>query len=669
MRFVRSHPSRVTRVLAAGLLAAGPLATAAAGPAAADVVEPFGQRYQESLYGDFTTIGNTVVVCPETPADPAARCAAATKGEGSDDTGAFVTRRSDTDGRGDAYGSSTARVRIPEGADVAYARLYWGGNDGTHRSPGGAPSQHCDPSGAEVDPSPGDPATTTPRLTVGTRAAVPVAIDSMVVDPPGAGGPHYYTGESDVTAAFAGVSGTGAPVEIGVGGVWAAAGKGCAAGWSLTVVHRFPGPDPVRAPERRSVHVHGGHVLQRAASPATTVTVDGFHRSPGRVRVGVTAYGGDRNTPGDRFLVNGRSITEARTGDPDDFFVGRGDGALSPDLAANLSVDAKRFDLPEGAVPVGATSTEPAFSTSGDTYVPAGLAFSVPVPDLEVTRTVEPRTVRPGGTLTYTITAKNVSGLDQPGASFTDDLTGVLDDASRAGDAKADLGEVRDGRSRIGWTGDLPAGGTATLTYSVRVKDPVTGDGRLRGVVEVGSPRSHCDKGSGDPACAATAVVRTPPPTGSTLASTPTGSTPTPPSTPTGSTRPASAPPRSAPSPSTPAPPADPAPASSATTPSGAPDLTAPVPSERPATEPADPSPSPSVATTGAAPAPAPGPGHGGSGDGAGWSAGGTGGGGGGSMAETGGDGERLWLLGALAVVLAATGLVAKAAMRGRRID
>ncbi|MFK3734213.1 hypothetical protein ACI2LJ_28550 [Streptomyces sp. NPDC088090] len=68
----------------------------------------------------------------------------------------------------------------------------------------------------------------------------------------------------------------------------------------------------------------------------------------------------------------------------------------------------------------------------------------------------------------------------------------------------------------------------------------------------------------------------------------------------------------------------------------------------------AGPTPSPSVATT-AAPAPGPGPGT-------------TRGGAGGSMAGTGSHGERLWLLGALAVVLAATGLVAKAAMRGRRI-
>ncbi|MEU9855748.1 hypothetical protein [Streptomyces sp. NPDC047974] len=609
MYFRSSRP--LLRVLAAGSLAAGALSLTTAGPAAADVVEPFGERYQESLYGDFTTIGNTVMGCPQTPADLAARCATATRGEGADDDDAFVMRRLDTAGTGDAYGSSTGRVRLPEGAEVAYARLFWGGNDGTHRGPSGARLKRCDLSGADVAPSPGDPATTAPLLSVGAKAAAPVSIDSMVVDPAGTGGPHYYTGESDVTAAFAGVSGTDAPVAVGVSGVWAPDGKGCVAGWSLTVVYRFPGPDPAKAPERRSVHVYGGHVLQRSTSPATTITVDGFHRSPGRARASVTAYEGDGNTPGDRFLVDGKNVTEAHTGDTGDtgdFFVGDGDGAVSPDLVDNLSVDAKEFDVPDGAVPVGATSAELAFSTDGDTYVPSGLAFSVPVPDLEVTRTAHPRTVKPGDTLTYTITAKNVSGLDHPDASFADDLTGTLDDADYAGDARADLGEVAYGKPRIGWTGDLPAGKTATVTYSVKVKDPATGDGKLRNAVVVSSPRSHCGEGGEggeDPACAVTAELEKPDPS---------------------------------PSPSTPEP--------SASGPTGPTDG----PTE-PTTGPTAPSPSPSVTTpTALAPPPAPGPPHGG-----------------GSMAETGAHGERLWLLGALAVVLAGTGLVAKAALRGRR--
>ncbi|MFF1511474.1 hypothetical protein [Streptomyces sp. NPDC058326] len=381
----RHHPGRV---LAAIGLMTGSFASATAGTAAADVVEPFGKRWGASLHGDFTTIGNTVMGCP------AARCAAAAGGPSSGN-GSFVSERVDAAGTGGGYGSSTGHVVIPAGAEVAYARLFWGGNDGTYTSPDGTPLRRCDLSGADVAPSPGDPTTTAPVLRVGSSPATPVSIDSMVADPAGTEGPHYYTGESDVTAAFAGVSGTDTPVAVG--NVWAANGRGCVAGWSLTVVHRFPGPDPVRAPELRNVHVYGGHVLQRSASPATTVTVDGFHRSPGTVRAGVTAYGGDRKTPGDRLLAGGQNVTESRT---DNFFVSEADGAVSPKPADNLSIDAKAFEVPAGAVPPGATSATLTFSTSGDSYLVSALAFSVPVYDPEITRTASPAIGRPQPTPT-----------------------------------------------------------------------------------------------------------------------------------------------------------------------------------------------------------------------------------------------------------------------------
>ncbi|MCX4982465.1 hypothetical protein [Streptomyces sp. NBC_00572] len=606
MCFRQQHLGRVLAAVAAVGLAAGSLAFTAAGPAAADVVEPFGKRYAESLYGDFTTIGNTVMGCPAAPADLAARCATAASGQGSDNNNTFVMRRIDAGGTGGGHGSSTGHVRIPAGAEVAYARLFWGGNDGTYKGPSGARLKRCDISGTDVEPSPGDPTTTAPLIKVGAAAASPVSIDSMVADPADTNGPHYYTGESDVTAAFAGVSGTDA--QVTVGNIWAADGKGCVAGWSLTVVHKFPGPDPVRAPERRNVYVYGGHVLQRSTSPATTITVDGFHRSGGKARAGITAYEGDWNTPGDTFLVDGKNVTEAHTGNTDNFFVSEDDGAVTPKLINNLSIDAKAFDIPDGAIPQGATSADLTFATRGDTYVPSALAFSVPVPDLEITKTASPRTVKPGDTLTYTITAKNIGTLDYPNATFGDDLTGTLDDADYNGDVKTTLGRATYTASKIGYVGTVPAGKTATVTYSVKIKNPPTGDGKLRNSVEVETPRSNCGDGSQDPACTVTPAIEKPKPTPSpTPTPTPVGPTPTPTPTPT---------------------PVDPTPTPTPVDPTWAP---APVES----------SPAP----------PAPGP-HGNGGD---------------SMAETGGNGERLWLLGALGLALAATGVVAKAAMRGRR--
>ncbi|TXS16309.1 hypothetical protein EAO70_12760, partial [Streptomyces sp. adm13(2018)] len=265
MRFRHHHPGRVLAAVVAAGLAAGPLALTAAGPAAADVVEPFGKRYDAALYGDFTMTGATVM-----------------------DGGGPVTRRVDAAGLGGGYGSGTGRVHLPAGAEVAYARLFWGGTDGTYREPDGTLPKRCAPTGPDAGRSPGDPTTTAPVIRVGTGAVTPVSIDSMVSDPAGTDGPHHYTGESDVTAAFAGT--TGPDTQVAVGNIWAAEGPGCGAGWSLTVVHRLPAPDPVHAPERRQVYVYGGHVIQRPDSPTTTVTVDGFHRGTGPARAGFTTY-------------------------------------------------------------------------------------------------------------------------------------------------------------------------------------------------------------------------------------------------------------------------------------------------------------------------------------------------------------------------------------------
>ncbi|MER7957283.1 hypothetical protein, partial [Streptomyces sp. NPDC096030] len=517
-------------------------------------------------------------------------------------------------------GSGTARVVIPVGAEVAYARLFWGGHDGTYRTPSGALSKRCAGSGRDAATPSGDHATTEPRIKVGTGPETTVSIDSMVTDPADTGGAHYYTGESDVTAAFAGVTGTDTPVTVG--GIWTALGTDCVAGWSLTLVHEFPGPEPAFAPDRRAVRVYGGHVLQRSTSPATTIAVDGFRRAAGRARASVTVHGAG-STPGDAFLVGGRNVTAAHPA-----------GGTGASLVT-------AFDIPEGALPVGARSTELTFTPTGDTYVPSALAFSVPVPDLEITKTADPRKVKPGDTVTYTITAKNTGRLGHQDARFGDDLTGNLDDAVYNGDAKATTGTATyDGRS-IAYTGDIPAGATARITYSVTVDDPVRGDGRLASGIEATSPRTNCGAGSEDPACAVTPVIVLPKPG---PAATPTPETtrePTPEPTPTATAT------------ETPTPTPTPTPTqkrTDPTDPTDPTDLADPKAAEGPDR-------GESEAGLLAAPAaraghaPRPTAPHGP----------------GGTMAETGSSGERLWLLGGLALALAATGVVAKAALRGRR--
>ncbi|WP_306322935.1 MULTISPECIES: hypothetical protein [unclassified Streptomyces] len=511
-------------------------------PASADVVSPFAKRYDESIYGDFKTIGNTVMGCPTDDASMAARCAVAANGEGKDNNNTFVMQRINTAGTTDGYGSSTGRVAIPPGAKVAYARLFFGGNDGTYKGPSGAQLKRCDISGADVDRSPGDPLDAVPAVGVNGTTPSKVTPQNLVQDPASTSGPHYYTGEADVTDLFSGVTGTGAPIPVSVGDIWAPTGKGCVGGWSMTVVYKYDAPNETYAPDRRNVYIYGGHVLQRSTSPATRVTVDGFYRTSGTPRASVTAYEGDWNTPGDKFAVGGKNIPESHTGNTNNFFISEDDGALDPKMINNLSIDAKEFDVTGGSstraagntraagsdpIPVGSTSTTLDFSTKGDTYVPSALALSVPVPDLEITKTASPAKVEPGDTVTYTVKAKNVSRLPYPNAKFTDDLTENLDDATYNDDAEASMGDVSYTEPKISYTGDIPAGKTATVKYSVKVNDPVSGDGKLTNSVTADTPRTNCEEGSEDARCGIAPTIEREAPSPSPTSPKPTSPNPT----------------------------------------------------------------------------------------------------------------------------------------------
>ncbi|MCL1839661.1 DUF11 domain-containing protein [Candidatus Saccharibacteria bacterium] len=95
-----------------------------------------------------------------------------------------------------------------------------------------------------------------------------------------------------------------------------------------------------------------------------------------------------------------------------------------------------------------------------------------------------PRHVRPGDVVTYEITLQNTGEEDYTSsttlATFIDDMSDVLDDAFYNGDCATD---IADGSETCGlsgmilnWSGDLLAGGTKIVTYSVTV----TGEGNLQ---------------------------------------------------------------------------------------------------------------------------------------------------------------------------------------------
>ena len=104
------------------------------------------------------------------------------------------------------------------------------------------------------------------------------------------------------------------------------------------------------------------------------------------------------------------------------------------------------------------------------------------LPAVHIAKSASVSSTTAGGVVEYTVQLTNTGEVDLPlgdPATFTDDLTGVLDDARYQGDARADTGTVDVTGTTLSWTGALAAGATATVRYSVRVADPMSGDAML----------------------------------------------------------------------------------------------------------------------------------------------------------------------------------------------
>ena len=147
---------------------------------------------------------------------------------------------------------------------------------------------------------------------------------------------------------------------------------------------------------------------------------------------------------------------------------------------------------------------------SGSTDARCASTVTVLVPGLTTTVTAGSGTTTPGAVVTYTVTVTNSGQTPYTGASFTDPLTGVLDDASYNSDAAATAGSVSYASPNLTWTGNLAVGASATVTFSVTVKNPDTGDKILVNTVTSATPGSNCAVSSTDARCTATVSVLTP---------------------------------------------------------------------------------------------------------------------------------------------------------------
>ena len=107
----------------------------------------------------------------------------------------------------------------------------------------------------------------------------------------------------------------------------------------------------------------------------------------------------------------------------------------------------------------------------------------------------------------YTVTITDTGQTPYAGVSVTDDLSGLLDDAAYNGDAAASTGTVSYTSPHLTWTGSLAVGAAATVTFSVTVSNPDTGNRLLTTLLTSAAAGNNCAAGSTDPTCATSVPV------------------------------------------------------------------------------------------------------------------------------------------------------------------
>jgi uncharacterized repeat protein (TIGR01451 family) len=128
-------------------------------------------------------------------------------------------------------------------------------------------------------------------------------------------------------------------------------------------------------------------------------------------------------------------------------------------------------------------------------------------PALTITKTADTSSTTPGSTVNYTITVADTGQTAYSSATVTDSLAGVLDDATYNQDATPTIGAVTFTSPDLTWTGSLAVGETATITYSVTVADPETGNLVLANTVSSTAPGNNCQPTSSDPRCSVSVSV------------------------------------------------------------------------------------------------------------------------------------------------------------------
>ena len=86
----------------------------------------------------------------------------------------------------------------------------------------------------------------------------------------------------------------------------------------------------------------------------------------------------------------------------------------------------------------------------------------------------------------------------------------MLANATPNGDQTATTGTLSYTSTGVSWTGNIPVGGTVTITDTVTVNNPDTGNHVLTNTLTTTAAGSNCASGSTDPRCTVSVTVLIP---------------------------------------------------------------------------------------------------------------------------------------------------------------
>jgi hypothetical protein len=305
---------------------------------------PFSLRFAQTLRGNLSAVGNTLMTCPSA----AANCAAARSGSPYNDND-FTMGYVDVDADATTFDSSSATLTLPAGSTVVWAGLYWAAD--TSGGTGGLADTHVW-SRDQV------------KLAVGSSgyATVSAASGNVLTS---SSQPTRYRAFADVTSRVTG-SGT-----YTVANVKAGTGQDRFAGWALFVAYRDS------AQSLRHINVFDGLGTVDATHTFSTTIAPFQTPATGAVTTttGLLSFEGDLGYATETMTFNGAPVSDTLNPANNVFNStisanGANVAAKSPNYVNQLGMDLDAKTA-TGALANSQSSTTLSFTSTQDYYMPS----------------------------------------------------------------------------------------------------------------------------------------------------------------------------------------------------------------------------------------------------------------------------------------------------------